>query len=307
MDARYHRELEQIAEWLLCKVPSDYMAQVGYANKGKRALIWLPGRRVATEENIMWGHGAADYAGMTQAVWKNWREPMQDQEGCKIAWLGFDVDLDSMEDQLRAIRIVRDIALPFSIRSSAGGSGLHLILRLSEPVDCASNNQGPTTRALCNPVYETLTDYGIKICSSGFRMFWLVGGLNTWLHQHDDFYESPVDLCSSSHHSSGRAPSGPAQFTACREFASHVNLWLERFHEAGCMRGARTGGNPVYVGAIIDVLREHGETVHTKSPCSGNGQVNGFIDISPDGSSISLWSYADGHSIWTWNEGCIVV
>ena len=47
-------------------------------------------------------------------------------------------------------------------------------------------------------------------------------------------------------------------------------------------------------------LREIGENVSTKSSMRGNGQVNGYVDIL--GNRIALWSYADGHVIWNYDD-----
>jgi hypothetical protein len=308
MDTRRHNELENVVEWLFERVPERFAAQVGYATAQKKALIWLPGRKAAEDSNVEWGGRVGEYGGCTQTAWETWRVPVQSQPGCFIAWLGYDVDLDTLEEQLDAIRRVRDTDLPFSIRCSAGGTGLHLILRLDQPVWSPGGYHSTFLRSLGRVAYDELTNRGVHICSSGYRMFWLVGGNNKWISVCDDLYLPPhIDLSGvASNPIPQRTSAAPAQFAIDEKFAQHVNVWLERFHEAGVMRGARIGGNPVYVGAVIAVLRAHGETVHTKSPCSGNGNINGFIDIGADGNSISLWSYADGHNIWTWNEGCIV-
>jgi hypothetical protein len=57
---------------------------------------------------------------------------------------------------------------------------------------------------------------------------------------------------------------------------------------------------PIYIGDVVAVLHEAGEAVKTASSCSGNGNVNGYIDISPN--QISVWSYADGHTIWSYQD-----
>ena len=66
-----------------------------------------------------------------------------------------------------------------------------------------------------------------------------------------------------------------------------VATWLQRL---------LVSPGPVYVGDVVKRLRGFGEVVNTRSGCSGNGQVNGYIDCGPGW--IQLWSYADGHAIW---------
>lgn len=311
MDTRRHNELENVVEWLFERVPERFSAQVGYASAQKKALIWLPGRKAAADSSVEWGMRTGEFGGCTQTAWETWRVPVQAQPGCFIAWLGYDVDMDTLEEQLDAIRRVRDTDLPFSIRTSAGGTGLHLILRLDQPVWAPGGYHSAFLRSLGRVAYDALIEQGIRICSSGYRMFWLVGGHNKWLSVCDDLYLPPaIDLTSvprksvDTLHGAICGRTEPHKFVINGAFAPHINVWLERFHDAGVLLHAKIGGNPVYVGAAIAVLRAHGETVHTKSPCSGNGNINGFLDVTAD--SISLWSYADGHNIWTWNEGCIV-
>jgi hypothetical protein len=69
---------------------------------------------------------------------------------------------------------------------------------------------------------------------------------------------------------------------------------LESFRNRGV--ALNLGSNQVYVGDAVPIIESLGFRVITKSPMSGNGQKNGYLQVTE--TSVSLWAYADGHTIW---------
>jgi len=113
--------------------------------------------------------------------------------------------------------------------------------------------------------------------------------LNAWILRDDEFW-SPQAVHPS-------VPCVPAVMTLepPAGLSPEIGHWVSLFQRHGLLGDAKER-NTVYIGGFVKVLREAGERVETRSPMTGNGQVNGYLDVQPG--YISLWSYIDGHSIW---------
>jgi len=116
------------------------------------------------------------------------------------------------------------------------------------------------------------------------------GGKNAWLLENPNFY-TPAEPVEDVPPAEKLEPLAPVEgYSRC------IREWVERFQEAGVIRNVGEK-NPIYVGKAVAVLRKNGQTVHTKSPMSGNGDVNGYLDIKPD--YIRLWTFVDNAKIWS--------
>lgn len=281
------REHEEIGGWLFEMARSDWWAGSGWARADKKALVWSPGRRPLGQRDLDAAIRGAAYGGFTQVAWESWDKPVQEQSVAQVCWFGIDVDLDQFDE--RTVGRIEGCMPQASIRTSCGGSGLHALVRIT-PFDIRSNLVGAALKALCRPWVYALGAVGVQVCSSGYRQFWLVGGENRWIVRRDQVIsvEPPPVGCVTI----------PVSAPDLGEYEPGVAGWVQRFADAGIRLSP--GSNPIYVGTVVDLLRRAGETVHTRSGMRGNGQINGYVDLARD--SISLWAYADGHRIWTWDE-----
>lgn len=262
--------------------------QMGVAGSDKRALIWIPGKQGVDETKFMHAENCGVFGGATGRGFEFPMEPM-DSQPSYVVWGGVDIDgKDNQNTTVEWMSKCIRIAIPeASIRTSGSGTGLHVIFRFSHPIllpeGCARSLPNQVARYFLAPYYERIQKLGIRTCVWGCRMFWLWGGKNEWLHKSDLF----VDTSKSIDLHSLAVDEAKEHCHNVKNLSPFVRGWLEKLK-------CRVG--PVYVGSIVPRLHELGETVVTKSPMSGNNQVNGYIDIGPDW--ISLWSYADGHEIW---------
>jgi hypothetical protein len=220
---------------------------------------------------------------------------MDEQTGW-IVWLGIDVDhhdqpemklKDMVQRVLFAAGDLGNQADGVSVRSSCGGRGLHIIRRLAHPImvpaGSGSKVYNALTTLLNEPLVKAIEDAGIEVCKSDSRMFWLHGGANEWIVQSEGLTPTPPKFSAPV-----AAPATDRQVPALPGgLDPFVSSWLIRL---------QVSPGPCYVGAVVARLREIGETVKTRSPMSGNGATNGYIDVRPG--EVGLWSYADGHTIW---------
>ncbi len=264
----------ELVDWLFDR--ATLRPQLGFAGKDKRAWLWLPGAKTPQHEKIIRTMESAPLKGCTQLAYANIFAPTIGQR-CEIAWVGLDIDAeDNPATDLTALTYPG----ASMVRTSCSGQGIHLIYRLEQPILCTHETANRVIKMITAPLVEALGT--IKVCKADRRMFWLVGGKNQILSQTDE--RLIVNLI----------PIAPGNMPPVNEPLFEVTPLIAEW--AGKLGVNIRKSTPVYVGDIIKRLGEMGEVIRTKSSMRGNGQVNGYIDITP--TSISLWSYADGHVIW---------
>ena len=178
-----NEELEEIVDWLFQDLDDGWCAQTGGARKNKIGLFWLPGRAKQTAAQIQSRLPQCALFGCTQAAYPHPFHPAHDQDG-KICWLGLDVDQQEIP-QPELIERIADLIPQASIRTSTGGQGLHVILRLADCLTAHNSILGELVRLGAAPYKQILEQAGIKVCKADKRMFWLVGGFNQWIKQTD--------------------------------------------------------------------------------------------------------------------------
>lgn len=265
---------EELIDWLFDK--ATLRPQLGFAGKDKRAWLWLPGAKPIEYEKVTRIIESAPLKGCTQLAYADIFKPTAGQR-CEICWVGLDIDAeDNPATDLTAL----EYPGASMVRTSCSGQGIHLIYRLAEPILCTHETANRVIKMITAPLVEALGT--IKVCKADKRMFWLSGGKNQILSQTDE--RLIVNLI----------PIAPGNMPPVNEPLFEVTPLIAEW--AGKLGVNIRKSTPVYVGDIIKRLGEMGEVIRTKSSMRGNGQVNGYIDITP--TSISLWSYADGHVIW---------
>lgn len=266
----------ELIEWLFEK--ATMRPQLGFAGRDKRAFCWIPGKAAANTEVISRSVNAP-LRGATQLAYENWFAPMAGQR-CEIVWVGLDIDADD-----NPMTDLAGINYPGAsmVRTSCGGQGVHVIYRLDKPVACTHETAGRIVKLITAPLVEQLGS--IHVCKADRRMFWLWGGANQVLKQTDDLLAAsyPVELATQ------------VQMVGRGEHVEPTPLIKDWCAKLGLTEFRRS--TPIYVGDVVELLRVHGEVVKTKSQCRGNGQLNGYLDLTP--TSISLFAYADGHTIWS--------
>jgi hypothetical protein len=283
------RRKKMVIEWLFKKAGGDWKPQLGWADETKRALLWLPGNKAAPGvERIQQVIQESAYSGCTQCAFQSWTR-VQIGQRCLVCWVGIDVDEEPIDDD-KLVAYLRSFHA--SLRSSRSGFGRHILVRLDTPVECAYEHAGSVVRTLAEPIAESVRESGHKVCKADRRMFWLTGGEQQWLFRDEQFWDNPELIDLGSPVDAPPVPVGPV--------GSGVESWLRLFRERGLVRRDCGVHNAVYVGDFVATLRSAGQTVHTRSTCRGNGQVNGYLDVRPG--YIGLWSYADGHVIWCYQD-----
>ena len=207
-----------------------------------------------------------------------------------IVWAGLDIDSDDnprfSQDELA--QTVARVCPQASLRRSCGGSGLHAFFRLQSPVQLPTVYANVYTRNLTRPFVSALDEAGVTVCKSDSRMFWVAGGRNAWLVQVPDRIENRAVPTTISE----TVQPVPADTV---HVMPEIRLWLDRFAQVGLT--VRVGvQNPVNIGVAIDCIRNHGGQVRTKSGLTSRTGTNGYIDCGHDW--ISLWTYADGRTVW---------
>lgn len=270
---------------------SHMKPQIGFAGMDKVGRLWLPGVKQVPCERVVELMGLP-FKGCTQLAFESWWRPVGGQPG-EVCWFGLDIDKhDNEHVDLRewAAEFVQEHPVSM-VRTSCGGHGLHMIWILREPVSCDNYNAGPLVKRLCAPYKRLVEDMGVEVCQANRRMFWLVGGKNETIHESDymvELEDAVIEPLAADRGSAVNPNVTPS-----------VRRYLDLFQEHKVL--GRVGEkNPVYVGDAVTALRSIGEHVETRSSMRGNRQINGYIDI--EGHRISLWSYADGHVIWNFDD-----
>ena len=267
--------------------------QIGFAGSDKVGRLWLPGKKPIQMEqvsNLM----QLPYQGCTQLAFPDWFGVVDGQE-CEVCWVGLDIDSDD-NPSIDLVKWAEGFVTQNSVsmvRTSCGGSGLHMIWILERPVSAADTHvAGRIVKSLAAPYKKIVNDLGIHVCQANRRMFWLCGGKNRTIYESDYVVELKDTL---NHYET--TYSSPA---VGLDISPSIQKWIDLFRERKVLSGQIQKSNPVYVGDAVAALRELGENVPTKSYMRGNGQVNGYVDILS--CRIALWSYADGHVIWSYDD-----
>lgn len=270
----------ELVDWLFEK--TSLKPQLGFAGGGKRAWLWLPGKSMPRHETITRAMKNAPLRGCSGCAYEDWFKPMAGQR-CEICFVALDIDAEDNPEGINLLEIFR--TRPSMVRTSCSGRGYHVIYRLDTPVQCQHETANRITKALTAPIVASLET--VKVCKADKRLMWLIGGENHMM------FRSEVLLSSSI------APQVLQSITAPPVTDFHVTPliqeWLTKLGIASIKKSL-----PIYVGEMVSLLRGLGEKVETKSSCRGNGQVNGYLDVTP--TSISLWSYADGFAIWNFTD-----
>lgn len=269
-----------LISWLFEK--AHMKPQLGFAGLDKRAWAWLPSRSMPNYPTLTRAMQSAPIKGATQLAYEDWFKPMAGQR-CEICWVGLDIDAeDNPATDLTAINWPECSM----VRTSCSGAGIHLIYRLAEPVSCTHETAGRIVKVITAPLVDALGT--IRVCKADRRMFWLVGAKNQVLRQSDYLLTPPtIEPVVGATAGAGRG-----------ELVQPTPLIADWCGKLGISEFRKS--TPVYVGHVVELLRTLGETVKTQSQCRGNGQLNGFIDLTP--TSISLFAYADGHTIWNFTD-----
>jgi len=277
---------EELIEWLFHY--TKLKPQLGFARADKSAMLWLPGAKPTKPTTVTWAMEKAALRGCTQLAFPDWFAPAN-QQPVEITWVGLDIDQEDNKLHLTDTMTLQKILTtrPSMIRTSCSGKGLHVIYRLDQPILTTHQLSGRSVKLIALPMKEAVEALGIHVCKADRRMFWLTGGKNAEIYQDNGAFLTPPHIIEARELKA-------AYERATMEVSDGIRVWAEK------LKLPIRKSLPVYVGDVVLLLRGFGEKVETKSPCSGNGNVNGYVDISQH--SISLWSYADGHTIWSYTD-----
>lgn len=193
-----------------------------------------------------------------------------------------------------------------SLRTSFGGRGLHAFHVFSEPAYLPTCWANAFTKAFNRPYVDALRAAGVEVCKSDSRVFWLCGGQNTWVRQGMETVKPPsvpdnlqllmreadADRRAEDRAGTGEGVNGAGE----HEISDCVRRWVQRFADVG-IRVTPGHQNPVNIGRAAECIRAHGGAVNSRSPMRSRTGINGYLDCSY--TAISLWTYADGHTVWT--------
>lgn len=310
MNIHQWRAFEDVAKWLFERSGEEWAAQWGLAGANKRATRWCPGNLHMVEPPSVAEIRRATYAGCTPLAFKDSLRP-QGLQHALVCWVGLDLDADPTAP-IDLAALVAALPPSAALRRSAGGFGVHVILRLAEP-------EGPMPLEMANkrvrqitaPLVEALRVAQIPVCSSDRRLFWLVGGQQAWIRQPSTFYDPavsapvPLDATVEPVVTPAGVPSLLAAVPGGGDIrgavTEQVAAWLALLVEEKVLREPVAAHNLVYVGDVVRVLRDRcGEKIETASPCSGNGEANGYVDVDRFG--VSLWTYADKRAVWRFED-----
>lgn len=278
----------EILNFLFERKPEGFEPQIGYADGNKKVLAWVPG----SDDAQVRTYPDAVYFGVTPGAFQDSTKSMRSQP-CAVCWFGLDIDLDeppTMED----IERLRSDLPAVSIRTSCGGNGLHLFWRLSAPVILPYHEARRLVRRLASA--KALRCH-LPVCSSDYRLFYVTGGANRWLHQSALFTDANEE-CANLPQPGVVVPDSVEPTPTVRLQQIHPLITWLNMHSP--VKILESGSYKVHVGTIVGQLRIMGEMISTKSPGQNSWHCNGYLDVTPE--SISLFSYADGHVIWRWQD-----
>lgn len=286
--------------WLFEKARVCALPQLAYGAANKQALLWLPGNSWAGQAEVTRRIKAAVFRGATQLAFDHYTVS-QAIQGCEVCWIGLDLDEGPLD-----MSVLTEAAARFnlSIRSSASGKGRHMIGRLDNTIVCGLGvNAGRVVTSLTSPIVSWLNQHGQPVCKADKRVFWLEGGRNEWLFKTDSLVAVPAATVAGltqldeQNVQEAVAGSGPG-LVSLDDLLPGVRQWVRQFQAAGCLPNSLKRNMPLNVTRLVRLLRSNGEAVETQAGLTTTTGVNGYMDLTPN--SISLWAFADGHSIWRW-------
>lgn len=283
--------MDKVLKFLFRNAPEGSKPQLGWADRTKVGKLWLPGKGAAKPGEIT-RFMQLPYRGCTQLVFENWWNAAGSQT-CWVCWVGLDIDSDD-NPEINLVKWAKKFvaANPTSmVRLSCGGSGLHMIWVLKEPIQTNNHGAGMIVKNIAAKYKRLAEADGIHVCQANRRMFWLDGGKNQTIYESDFMLELEEVITESMEVS---------RSNELMDISPSIQRYIDQLAERRVFRSQIGKSNPVYVGDAVAALRDIGERVDTVSRMRGNGQVNGYIDI--EGHRISLWSYADGHVIWNYDD-----
>ena len=268
---------DELIDWLFEK--TNLKPQLGFSGRDKRGWLWLPGKSMPKHETIARAMSKAPLKGCSGCAYEDWFKPMAGQR-CEICWVGLDIDAeDNPGVDLTAIDYHASM-----VRTSCSGKGVHVIHKLAEPVTCTHETANRIVKTITAPLVKALD---VKVCKADKRMFWMIGGENRIVSQSDWVLRPDIDMPVLQ--SITAPPTTDFQVTPL------IQEWLVKLNISGVRKST-----PIYIAEVVDLLRGLGEKVETRSSCRGNGQINGYLDVTP--TSISLWTFADGFAIWSFTD-----
>lgn len=273
---------EFLIEYLFQK--TKLRPQLGFAGTDKRAWLWLPGAEAPAHEKITRVMADAPIRGCTQLAYTDWMAPMAEQP-CEICWVGLDIDAeDNPNVNLTRYNFSDEVS---RVQASCSGKGVHLLYVLDKPIPCTHHTANRIVKAVTAPLVARYSD--LHVCKADRRMFWLHGGENFLISQNPKYFLTPNIQLDKLDDDPVVALSDAVNPTPM------IRSWAEKLGLKVLKRSTQ-----IYVGDVVSLLRGLGETVHTRSLMRGNGQLNGYIDLTE--TSISLFAYADGHTIWSYTD-----
>jgi hypothetical protein len=284
--------MEELLRFLFSR--SGRKPQIGFAGRDKKAWLWLPGKKKDTLEDMQRKMGSAPIQGCTQLAYDSWWHPA-DEQNCEVCWFGLDIDKDDNPDVdllVWSVGFARKHKAAM-VRYSCSGQGIHMMWVLKTPFPCTPRTAGSIVKSMARGPKMAAEADGVHVCQANRRMFWLTGGKNKTIYTSNEKIQvAIVEIAPLSE--------DVTKVKGNLKVTDKVMKFVNIFQDAGVLGQAIQAKNNIYVGSAVEALRKAGETVYTKSGCSGNGHANGHIDIL--GNKICLWAYADGHVIWNYED-----
>lgn len=271
------------------KRPAGAYPQIIMAGGKKQAIVWLPGNKVRKNPPKVTSD-AVVYLGTTPGSFMS-QEVTQHDQPAFVSWTGLDIDDVPVEE---VIRTWKDID-PVSIRLSSSGNGVHLFMRYDAPIliDPGQARPHELLRTSWLPYMEQVGWDWERVCSSGYRAFYVSGGKCRWVKRTEEFIAPPTLTL---------------QKTVMTMAPIEAQQAIEEKDERLCrliklLKPAIThmvpGKNPVYIKAAYEALKGSEFEFETKSPMqTREPHNNGFVLYEP-GQRIMIFASADGRPVLT--------
>lgn len=254
--------------------------------KGPRGgMTWCPGNKSITRERMDEAAANATAIGLTGKQYRR-HGAAQYKTPYTLHWMG--IDIDDYTDYRRIL----DLGMPFSVRRSKSGDGLHLILRLN-PVLLfpAGQTPGLTVTTALEPYRAKLEAAGVPVCQANHRVFffWARGGRNEWLHK-DPGYTAIKRIDSTI-----RAAGHPA----VPHDSPVVRLLKAKGIEVPDERRSRV---QIYVKDLYEALKGTDCEFKTCSPMA-DGKTphnNGYLEYEGETDTLRIFTSADNRIVRSW-------
>ena len=269
--------------------PAGYHPQLGYAGADKVCRLWLPGnKQPGSPEYIKRVVVESTLVGTSQLCFGSYVEPQTNQT-CAVTHLALDVD-DNPD--MAKIHLALDGRWPYSVRTSTGGVGLHVFIRLAQPIMIGYQQAGTLVKQLALPIKLALEEVGQTVCQANKRLMWVKGGKNDWVKQTAATY---TPLVTTIQDENSPVSEQPSTGSPCALGSSIVKV------TKSLGVAAKLGKHQIHIGTVVERLRGMGENVTTRSRCSGaNHDVNGFLEVHPH--HLVLFSSPANAVIWKWDD-----